>query len=171
MGSTVSGKVGVVSEKVLPFSKPGPGAGPPPPPEPGKAPGPGPGPLDTEGLADGYWRDFADKTIRMMKGVGKRAKEVRLCSNIRAIYRRSDSDGKGWGLTVEVVDPRGVKKEVVITSADAETDASKCMRTLSSAGLVVHSDDLKRHRFILNAVVRADVPLAYGLINSGPPNP
>jgi Domain of unknown function (DUF927) len=163
MGSTVSGKVGVVTEKVLPFSRPGPGAGPPPPP----GASPGPNPVDTEGLAEGYWRDPADKTIRMMRGTGKRAKEVRLCSNIKAIYRESGADGKGWGLTVEVVDPRGVKKEVVITSADAETDAAKCMRTLSSAGLVVHSDDIKRHRFILNAVVRAKVPLAYGLVKTG----
>ena len=155
-----------MTETVLPFSKPGPGARKPPPP-PGSVPAPGPGQQDTEGLADGYWRDKGDKTIRSMKGAGKRAKEVRWCSDIKAIYRESGPDGNGWALTVEAVDPRGVRKQVVITSADAETDAAKCMRTLSSAGLVVHSDDLKRHRFILNAVVRADVPLAYGLIKTG----
>jgi hypothetical protein len=165
MGSTIPGRVSVVTEKILPFGKPPPGAGPPPPPPP--PPGSGPRPKDAEGLAAGYWRDHDDKTIRMMKGPKRKPYEVCLCSNIKAIHRESGPDGKGWALTVEVVDPRGVRKEVAITSADAETDAAKCMRTLTNAGLVVYADDLKRHRLILNAVMRAEVPLAYGLIKTG----
>ena len=41
------------------------------------------------------------------------------------------------------------------------------MRALVDAGLVVYSDDHKRHRLILNAIVRAEVPLAYGVVKAG----
>jgi hypothetical protein len=41
------------------------------------------------------------------------------------------------------------------------------MRALVDAGLIVYVDDEKRHRRILNAVVRANVPLAYGIVKTG----
>ena len=41
------------------------------------------------------------------------------------------------------------------------------MRALVDAGLVVYSDDQRRSRLILNAVVRAKVPLAYGIEKTG----
>jgi hypothetical protein len=41
------------------------------------------------------------------------------------------------------------------------------VRTLVDAGLIVYSDDPRRSRLILNAVVRAKVPLAYGIEKTG----
>ena len=41
------------------------------------------------------------------------------------------------------------------------------MRALVDAGLIVYSDEIRRHRLILNAVVRAEVPLAYGIVKTG----
>jgi hypothetical protein len=67
-----------------------------------------------------------------------------------------------------VVDSRGVHKQVCFTRAYAETEPAKCISVLVDAGLVVCADEHKRHRLILNAIVRAEVPLAYGIVKDGP---
>jgi hypothetical protein len=68
---------------------------------------------------------------------------------------------------VDVTDPRSVHKLVYFMRAEAETAPANCMRTLVDAGLAVYVDDEKRHRRILNAIVRAEVPLAYGVVKTG----
>jgi hypothetical protein len=128
------------------------------------SPPPGQG-KDTEGLAATYWRD--DGAIWMATGPKKNPRALRLCSDMRAIHAESSPDGRSWALNVEVVDPRGVHKLVCFPRADAETDPANCMRALVDAGLVVYADQVRRHRLILNAVVRAKVPLAYGIVKTG----
>ena len=59
------------------------------------------------------------------------------------------------------------RRLVCFTCAEAETKPAECMSALVDAGLVVYSDDQKRSRLILNAVVRAKVPLAYGIEKTG----
>jgi hypothetical protein len=129
---------------------------PPPPPHQGQ---------DSEGLAYGYWRK--DGKIWMTYGSKKAPRSRLLCSDMKAIQAESSPDGLNWAITVEVVDPRGARKEVCFTRADAETKAGECMRVLTDAGLVVFCDEEKRHRYILNAVVRAEIPLAYGIVKAG----
>ena len=41
------------------------------------------------------------------------------------------------------------------------------LSVLVDAGLVVYADEHKPHRLILNAIVRAEVPLAYGVVKPG----
>jgi uncharacterized protein (DUF927 family) len=82
-------------------------------------------------------------------------------------HTESGVDGRRWAINVEVVDLRGVHKLVCFSRAEAETDAASCMRALVDSGLTVYSDDQKRSRLILNAVVRAKVPLAYGIEKTG----
>ena len=77
------------------------------------------------------------------------------------------SMAEGGRINVDVVDQRGDHKLVCFTRAEAETNAADCMRALVDAGLVVYSDDQRRLRLILNAVVRAKVPLAYGIEKTG----
>jgi hypothetical protein len=160
------GKGGAPDEKVVPFAAPKQkqqqqrqGSGP-----KQQSPPPGQG-KDTEGLATGYWRD--DGAIWTTTGTKKNPRALRLCSDMRAIHAESGPDGMSWALNADVVDPRGVHKQVCFTRAEAETKPADCMRSLVDAGLVVHIDDEKRHRRILNAIVRAEVPLAYGIIKAG----
>jgi hypothetical protein len=129
-----------------------------------QSPPPGQG-KDTEGLAVGYWRE--NGFIWTTKGPKRRPVAIRLCSDMRAVHTESSPDGRSWALNVDVIDPRGVHKMVCFPRAEAETEPAKCMSALVDAGLVVYSDDVKRHRFILNAVVRAEVPLAYGIVKTG----
>jgi hypothetical protein len=120
---------------------------------------------DTEGLAAGYWRD--DDAIWTATGSKKRPRALRLCSDMKAIHNESSPDGMSWAVNVDVVDLRGVHKLVCFTRAAAETDQASCMRVLVDAGLVVYADGIQRHRLILNAVVRAEVLLAYGIVKTG----
>jgi hypothetical protein len=157
------GKGGAPDEKVVPFAAPKQkqqqqrqGSGPKP-----QSPPPGQG-KDTEGLAAGYWRDNA--AIWTTTGSKRNPRALRLCSDMKAIHAESSPDGRSWALNVEVVDPRGVHKQICFTRAEAETKPADCMRSLVD---VVHIDDEKRHRRILNAIVRAEVPLAYGIIKAG----
>jgi hypothetical protein len=129
-----------------------------------QSPPPGQG-KDTEGLAAGYWRD--NDAIWMLMGTNKNPRAVRLCSDMKAIQAESSPDGRRWALNVDVTDPRGVHKPVCFTRAKAETLSAACMSELVDAGLIVYVDDEKRHRRILNAVVRAKVPLAYGVVKTG----
>ena len=72
---------------------------------------------------------------------------------MRAVHTESGVDGRRWALNVDVVDQRGAHRLVCFTRAEAETKpANACVRS-STAGLVVYSDDQKRSRTILNAVV------------------
>ncbi len=148
-----------ISGQIIPPSSPPPGQQPPP---PGQPPPPDP---DTEGLADGYWRE--DGAIWMNEGSRRRPRRLRLCSDMRAVHTESSPDGVGWAVTVELINSRGQYKQVSFSCAAAETDAASCVRALVDAGLVVHTDHQKRSRLILNAVVRANVPLAYGLVRTG----
>lgn len=156
---------GVSDARVLPFANPqqkrkDPGS--PPPGSPKPPPGAG---KDTEGLAAGYWRE--DEAIWTATGPKKNPRPIRLCSDMRAVHTESGTDGRRWALNVDVVDQRGAHKLVCFTRAEAETAEANCMRALVDAGLVVYSDDTRRPRLILNAVVRAKVPLAYGIEKTG----
>ena len=149
--------------KVVPFAGPQQkrkGGSPPP----GPKPPPGVG-KDTEGLAAGYWRE--DEAIWTTTGSKRNPRLMRLCSDMRAVHTESGVDGRRWAINVDVVDQRGAHKLVCFSRAEAETDAAECVRALVDAGLVVYSDDQKRSRLILNAVVRAKVPLAYGIEKTG----
>jgi Domain of unknown function (DUF927) len=151
-------------EKVVPFTNPQQkqqrrGSGPKP-----QSPPPGQG-KDNEGLAAGYWRE--NGAIWTTTGPKRRPVATRLCTDMRAVHAESSPEGVSWALNVDVVDPRGVHKLVCFSRAYAETDPAKCMSALVDAGLVVYADDHKRHRLILNAVVRAEVPLAYGVVKTG----
>ena len=161
------GESSVTDAKVVPFANPqqkqqrqgssaGPKPQPPPPPGAGK---------DTEGLAAGYWRE--DEAIWTTTGPKKNPRPIRLCSDMRAVHTESGVDGRRWALNVEVIDKRGDRRLVCFTCAEAETKPAECMSALVDAGLVVYSDDQKRLRLILNAVVRAKVPLAYGIEKAG----
>jgi putative DNA primase/helicase len=165
-GRVVTGSDGSPDEKVIPFATPmqnqkqqqnrrqqGPKPQPPP---PGK---------DTEGLAAGYWRE--DGAIWTTTGPKRKPRALRLCSDMKAIHSESSPDGRSWALNVDVTDPRNVHKLVCFSRAEAETEPANCMRALVDAGLVVYVDDAKRHRTILNAIVRAEVPLAYGVAKTG----
>jgi hypothetical protein len=134
------------------------GSGPKPQPPPGQG-------KDTEGLAAGYWRD--DGAIWMATGSKRNPRAVRLCSDIRAIHAESSPDGRSWAINVDVIDSRHVHKPVCFPCAQAETEPAKCMGALVDAGLLVFVDDARRHRLILNAVIRAKVPLAYGIVKTG----
>jgi hypothetical protein len=167
-GSVVTGSDGSPDEKVIPFATPKQkqkqqqqrqGSGPkpqPPPPGQGK---------DTEGLAAGYWRE--DGAIWMSTGSKKNPRALRLCSDMKAIHAESSPDGRSWALNADVTDLRNVHKLVCFSRAEAETEPANCMRALVDAGLVVYADHAKRHRLILNAIVRAEVPLAYGVVKTG----
>jgi hypothetical protein len=129
-----------------------------------QSPPPGQG-KDTEGLAAGYWRD--NGAIWTTTGSKKNPRALRLCSDMRAIHTESGPHGRSWALNVDVTDLRGVHKLVCFSRAKAETEPTFCMSELVDAGLVVYADDATRHRLILNAVVRAKVPLAYGVVKTG----
>jgi hypothetical protein len=130
----------------------------------GSGPPPGQG-KNTEGLAAGYWRD--DGAVWMTTGPKRNPRALRLCSDMRAIHAESGPHGRSWALNVDVTDLRGVHKLVCFSHAEAETEPAACMSALVDAGLVVYTDEAKRHRLILNAVVRAKVPLAYGVVKTG----
>ena len=132
--------------------------------KPGPKPPPGQG-KDAEGLAAGYWRD--DGAIWTTTGSKKNPRLLRLSSDMRAVHTESGVDGRKWALNVDVVDQRGAHRLVCFTRAEAETKPAECMSALVDAGLVVYSDDQKRSRFILNAVVRAKAPLAYSIEKTG----
>jgi Domain of unknown function (DUF927) len=160
------GESGAPDEKVVPFASPQrkqkqqrQGAGFKP-----QSPPPGQG-KDTEGLAAGYWRE--DSAIWTTTGPKKNPRALRLCSDMRAVHAESSPDGRSWALNADVIDSRGVHKLVCFSRAYAETEPAKCMSALIDAGLVVYADEHKRHRLILNAVVRAEVPLAYGIVKTG----
>jgi hypothetical protein len=166
-----SEEIGVMTdapdETVVPFANPkqkqqqshsssSPGAAKQPPPGQGK---------NSDGLAAGYWRE--NGFIWTTKGPKRRPVAIRLCSDMRAVHAESSPDGRSWALNADVVDARGVHKLVCFPRAYAETEPAKCMSALVDAGLVVYIDDQKRHRVILNAIVRAEVPLAYGIVKTG----
>ena len=154
---------GSSGEKILPFAKPQPKKKPGPLP-PGPKPPPGAG-KDTEGLAAGYWRE--DEAIWTATGSRRNPRLIRLCSDMRAVHTESGIDGRKWAINIEVIDKRGDRRLVCFTCAEAETKPAECMSALVDAGLVVYSDDQRRSRLILNAVVRAKVPLAYGIEKTG----
>jgi Domain of unknown function (DUF927) len=129
-----------------------------------QSPPPGQG-KDTDGLAAGYWRE--NGSIWMTTGPKKNPRALCLCSDMKAIHAESSPDGRSWALNADVIDSRGVHKLVCFSSAEAETEPAKCISALVDAGLVVYADAMKRHRLILNAVVRAKVPLAYGIVKTG----
>jgi putative DNA primase/helicase len=154
---------GAPDAKVLPFANPQQKRkGSPPPGSPKPPPGAG---KDTEGLAAGYWRE--DGSVWTATGPKRNPRPIRLCSDMRAVHTESGVDGRRWALNVDVVDQRGAHKLVCFTRAEAETKPAECMSALVDAGLVVYSDLEKRSRLILNAVVRAIVPLAFGIEKTG----
>jgi hypothetical protein len=118
-----------------------------------------------KGLAEGFYRE--DSAINTIVGAGKKAHEVRLCSNLRAVRKVSAGDGTDWAVIVRFRDSRKVDKEVRVSCGDAATDPSKCIHELASAGLLIHVEDPRLYRLLLKAVVHASVPLAYRLVKAG----
>jgi hypothetical protein len=118
-----------------------------------------------EGIAEGFYRE--DSAINTMVGAGRKAHEVRLCSNLRAVRKVSAGDGTDWAVIVRFRDSRKVDKEVRVSCGDAATEPSKCIHELASAGLLIHVEDPQLYRLLLKAVVHASVPLAYRLVKAG----
>jgi hypothetical protein len=118
-----------------------------------------------EGLAEGFYRE--DSAINTIVGAGKKAHEVRLCSNLRAVRKVSAGDGTDWAVIVRFRDSRKVDKEVRVSCGDAATEPSKCIHELASTGLLIHVEDPQLYRLLLKAVVHASVALAYRLVKAG----
>ena len=100
-------------------------------------------------------------------GAGRKAHEVNLCSDLRAVRKVSAGDGMDWAVIVKFRDSRRIDKEVRVSCGDAATEPSKCIHELASAGLLIHVEDPQLYRLLLKAVVHASVPLAYRLVKAG----
>jgi putative DNA primase/helicase len=126
--------------------------------------------LDSDGLAEGYWRDDgAVWTTEMVKlGALRTQEDVCLCSSARVVRRESDGLGRNWSIAVEVRDKWDASKEVVLREADAAIDTKESIHALVNAGLTIYAPQiLKYHRLILDGFVKAKVKLARRLTKAG----
>jgi putative DNA primase/helicase len=126
--------------------------------------------LDSDGLAEGYWRDDgAVWTTEILKlGALRTQEDVCLCSSARVVRRESDGFGLNWSIAVEVRDKWDASKEVVLREADAAIDAKESIHALVNAGLTIYAPQiLKYHRLILDGLLKAKVKLARRLTKAG----